>query len=66
MEVPADASFALEVAADTFTDPDQGEVLALTATLASGGPLPAWMEFDKVRRLFIGTVPAVSPRHARQ
>jgi AAA family ATP:ADP antiporter len=57
MEVPAGASFALEVAADTFTDPDPGEVLTLSAALADGGPLPGWMEFDTKRRLFIGTVP---------
>lgn len=57
MEVPAGASFALEVAADTFTDPDPGEVLTLSAALADGAPLPTWMEFDTVRRLFIGTVP---------
>ena len=57
MEVPAGCSFCLEVGADTFTDPDPGEVLVLSAALADGGPLPGWMEFDTKRRLFIGTVP---------
>ena len=60
MEIIPGWSFCLEVKADTSTDPDPGEVLTLDATLATGGPLPAWMDFDAARRLFMGTAPADS------
>ncbi|MGI9360184.1 MAG: putative Ig domain-containing protein [Parasphingorhabdus sp.] len=39
---------------DVFTDPD-GDALTLTATLADGNDLPAWLSFDGQR--FTGTPP---------
>jgi len=41
--------------ADVFADVDPGDRLTLTASLASGTPLPAWLRFDPVRSEFSGT-----------
>lgn len=53
----ADFSFALP--ADAFTDADIGvdpnETLTLTATLADGSDLPAWITFDPLTGTFSGT-----------
>ncbi len=57
VEVVAGSSFRHEIAPDTFTDPDPGEVLVLTATLADGQPLPAWVSFDPMNLHFRGTAP---------
>jgi Ca2+-binding RTX toxin-like protein len=40
-----------------FSDPDAGDVLTLSATLADGSPLPSWLEFDPATRVFSGTPP---------
>jgi len=37
-----------------FADPDGGDILTYTATLASGNPLPAWLTFDATTRTFSG------------
>jgi AAA family ATP:ADP antiporter len=55
--IAAGDAFRHEIAPDTFTDPDPGEVLVLSATLADGAPLPSWVNFDSTRLLFSGTVP---------
>ncbi|WP_187363406.1 putative Ig domain-containing protein [Massilia frigida] len=39
---------------DVFTDVDKGDVVAYSATLASGGVLPTWLTFDPVTRQFNG------------
>lgn len=41
---------------NSFSDRD-GDPLVLTARLASGGALPAWLTFDPATRSFIGNVP---------
>ncbi|MBX3694795.1 MAG: hypothetical protein KF790_06450 [Steroidobacteraceae bacterium] len=44
--------------AETFFDPDPGDVLAYEARLASGGPLPPWLEFDAALARLKGVPPA--------
>ncbi|WP_167088786.1 putative Ig domain-containing protein [Massilia frigida] len=55
----AGTAFALAIPAGSFTDPDQGDALALTATLAGGAALPSWLKFDAASATFSGT-----PGHA--
>jgi Ca2+-binding RTX toxin-like protein len=43
------------VAANTFVDPDAGDVLKYSATLADGSALPAWLSFNATTRSFSGT-----------
>jgi VCBS repeat-containing protein len=40
---------------DSFIDLDAGDVLSLSARLASGDPLPTWLQFDAATRTFSGT-----------
>jgi AAA family ATP:ADP antiporter len=42
---------------DTFIDTDPGDVLTLSANLATGEPLPSWVRFDPDSRRFHGRVP---------
>lgn len=42
-------------AANTFTDPDAGDVLSYTAKLANGNQLPTWLTFNPTTRTFAGT-----------
>jgi Ca2+-binding RTX toxin-like protein len=49
--------YTYEVPADAFSDPDPGTVLAYSATLANGDPLPAWLTFNAATRTFSGTAP---------
>lgn len=39
---------------DVFNDVDKGDVVAYSATLSTGGVLPAWLTFDPVTRQFSG------------
>ncbi len=43
------------LAANTFTDPDAGDVLSYSATLANGTILPTWLTFNPTTRTFAGT-----------
>ncbi|MDD3608545.1 MAG: putative Ig domain-containing protein, partial [Halothiobacillaceae bacterium] len=43
--------------ADSFIDPDPGDTLHYSATLADGSPLPSWLAFDPVTGGFSGTPP---------
>ncbi|WP_264373117.1 calcium-binding protein [Pelagibius marinus] len=52
-EVSTGDPFGLVVPAAAFEDVDAGDVLTVTATLADGSPLPAWLQFDGSQ--FIGT-----------
>ena len=52
-----DVAFSFTVPADTFSDPDLGDVLAYAASLADGGALPAWLAFDPATRTFSGMHP---------
>jgi hypothetical protein len=47
-------AFSFQFAADTFFDPDAGDVLFYSATLDGGSPLPAWLSFDAATRTFSG------------
>ncbi|MGI9291305.1 MAG: putative Ig domain-containing protein, partial [Gammaproteobacteria bacterium] len=41
-----DTEFNYTVPDNAFSDPDAGDTLTLTATLANGDPLPSWLAFD--------------------
>jgi Ca2+-binding RTX toxin-like protein len=47
--------FSFQFAANAFSDPDAGDTLTYTATLANGDPLPSWLGFDTNTRTFSGT-----------
>lgn len=49
------AAFSIPVPATTFLDVDVGDELTLTAALAEGGALPAWLAFDSFTGTFNGT-----------
>ncbi|MBN3113516.1 putative Ig domain-containing protein, partial [Pectobacterium brasiliense] len=53
--VPQDGSLSFSVPAGTFTDPDVGDTLTLSATLADGSPLPGWITFNSATGTFSGT-----------
>jgi len=48
---------AYEFDEDTFIDTDPGDVLTLSAHLATGDPLPSWVRFNADERRFHGRVP---------
>ena len=49
-----DSTLAYMVPANTFADPDAGDVLTYTARSADGSGLPAWLAFNPVTRTFSG------------
>ena len=49
-------NFAL--AANTFSDPDAGDILSYSVKLANGNPLPTWLNFNPTTQTFTGT-PAI-------
>ncbi|RZJ60293.1 MAG: hypothetical protein EON49_08855, partial [Acidovorax sp.] len=55
VSVDEDTPWTYTVPATAFTDPDAGDVLTFTASLANGDPLPAWLQFDAATRTFSGT-----------
>ncbi|MFA6823563.1 MAG: putative Ig domain-containing protein, partial [Geobacter sp.] len=50
-----DELFSFQIPADTFKDVDAGDTLTLSATLADGSALPAWLSFDPATGTFSGT-----------
>ncbi|WRH74564.1 MAG: putative Ig domain-containing protein [Sphingobium sp.] len=50
-----DAPFSFVVPAGSFADVDPGDVLSLSASLADGSPLPAWLSFNPATMTFSGT-----------
>ena len=52
-----DSAFTFAVPSTTFADDDQmhGDSLTYTATLAGGAPLPSWLSFNPITRMFSGT-----------
>ncbi len=40
-----------------FADPDKGDTLVYSATLANGSALPSWLKFDAATGTFSGTAP---------
>jgi Ca2+-binding RTX toxin-like protein len=53
--VPEDAPFSLVVPANTFADEDASDVFMLSASLADGTALPAWLNFNAATATFSGT-----------
>jgi Ca2+-binding RTX toxin-like protein len=51
----AEQAFQYVVSPGAFADVDGGDVLTLSATRANGSPLPAWLVFDPILRMFSGT-----------
>jgi Ca2+-binding RTX toxin-like protein len=47
--------FTIPIPATAFADPDPGDVLTLSASLADGTALPTWLSFDAVTGTFTGT-----------
>ena len=47
--------FSLAIPEETFSDPDMGDNLAYTASLADGQSLPGWLAFDPVTLVLTGT-----------
>ena len=52
--VAEESAFSLDISSN-FADPDLGDVLTYTATLANGDPLPAWLSIDPVTGVISGT-----------
>lgn len=50
-----DAVFTFVVPANAFIDPDIGDSLRYSATLANGSALPAWLTFNAAARTLSGT-----------
>ena len=50
-----DAASGFVVSANTFQDPDAGDLLGYSAALDDGGALPSWLSFDPETRTFSGT-----------
>lgn len=48
-------AFGFTMPIDTVTDPDVGDTLNYTVTLANGDPLPSWLTFDPTTRVLSGT-----------
>lgn len=51
------ALLSYTVPSGAFTDPDSGDTLTYTATLADGSALPSWLTFNASTRQFSGTAP---------
>jgi len=49
--------FSFTVDPSAFIDPDTGDTLTYSATLADGSPLPSWLDFDSETRTFSGMPP---------
>ena len=55
---PAGVPFRFQIPDNTFIDPDEGDVMVISAHLVNGDALPAWLDFDPEALGFIGTPPA--------
>ncbi|WP_459609658.1 putative Ig domain-containing protein, partial [Dickeya oryzae] len=53
--IAQNGSFNFTVPVGTFTDPDTGDTLTLSATRADGSALPGWLSFNPSTRTFSGT-----------
>ncbi len=53
--VPEGTPINFAIPANTFSDPDAGDSLTYSASLADGTALPTWLSFDPVTRTFSGT-----------
>lgn len=55
---PADQLLVFSVPDQAFMDPDPGDTLMYHATLAGGGELPDWIQFDRYNQTFTVKPPA--------
>jgi AAA family ATP:ADP antiporter len=55
--VPAGRDTRLQLAADTFVDPDVGDALRYQAYTSPSGSLPYWVSFDSLDRSFVFSPP---------
>jgi VCBS repeat-containing protein len=53
-QVDFDKNFSFQLPTGSFVDPDQGDILDYSATLADGSPLPSWLSFDAATQAFSG------------
>jgi len=49
-----DAAFSFTIPDNSFTDPDVGDTMSYTVTLADGAALPSWLVFDASTMTFSG------------
>lgn len=56
-QVKFNKDFSWQVPAGSFADPDQGDTLEYSATLADGSALPSWLSFDAATQAFSGRAP---------
>ncbi|WP_122317458.1 calcium-binding protein [Pseudomonas cichorii] len=54
------AVLSYTVPSGAFSDPDSGDSLTYTATLADGSALPSWLTFNTSTRQFTGTAPGTA------
>jgi Ca2+-binding RTX toxin-like protein len=54
-----DQLFSFSLPANIFTDPDKGDSLVLSASLADGSALPAWLAFDQ-QTLTFSSIPTIA------
>lgn len=59
-QVDGGSAFLIALPTGSFRDIDNGDALTYTATLANGSVLPAWLSFDAVAGVFVGTAPGDS------
>lgn len=50
-----DQALNFNFSANTFVDPDTGDILSYSAQLSDGTALPGWLHFDSTTRSFSGT-----------
>lgn len=50
-------SFSWQMPSGSFVDPDDGDSLQYTASLADGSALPSWLSFDPSTQIFSGRAP---------
>ena len=55
--VPAGVPFRFQIPDNTFIDPDEGDVMVISAHLENDDNLPGWLVFDPETLGFSGTPP---------
>jgi AAA family ATP:ADP antiporter len=55
--IPSGVPFRFQIPDDTFIDPDEGDVMIISAHQANDDSLPAWLVFDPETLVFSGTPP---------
>ncbi len=53
--IQAGQSFVFTIPTTTFVDPDPGDTLTFSATLANGSSLPTWLNFNPLSHTLSGT-----------